>query len=103
MFVFVTVLFAWAVFNIKLHIVLAKGQIIDFSQCVDEVKETTNEMVLSNTLIYVRNYYPSGTKQARDSALDQIVESARSNAIYVLENRLRELSVRNAPNPSKQR
>jgi hypothetical protein len=43
---------------------------------------------------YVEGFYPSGTKQARGSDLDAIVESARRSALNRIAARLLELQKR---------
>jgi len=69
---------------LKMSIDDAENQVSSFVLPV-----STNEQDLISFLEVIANYYPSGTKHERGSSLDNIVESARSNAITCVIERLR--------------
>jgi hypothetical protein len=72
---------------LNLRIAFGDGQVAIFKEMEASAKSTADP--LSGKLEYVLNYYPSGSKQARGTQLDTVVESARSNAIAALITRLR--------------
>jgi hypothetical protein len=66
-------------FIMSLHIAFAEDQTAIF----DEMRRQTGESAAVDVsyLEYTLSYYPSGTKQTKDSRLDQIVERARQCAV----------------------
>jgi hypothetical protein len=74
---------------LKLRVAFADGQVAIFEEMEASAKGTTDPRQMSGKLEYVLNYYPSGSKQAKGTQLDRIVETARSNSIAAIIARLR--------------
>lgn len=65
-------------------------------------KEPPDVKEAVGSLQYASNYYPSGTKQHKDSRLDRIVERARRSCVREIIQMLRSSTVEdlgNAPDP----
>ncbi len=74
--------------QLQIRVVFAEDQVAIF----DEMRTRTESSDVPTTigyLEYVVSYYPSGTKQSKDSRLDRIVERARQNAIREMIEHLR--------------
>src|SRR5436190_10455555 len=85
----VCVIFAAKYTMLRIRVDFAEDQIDMFEQMKGSANETTDTRKLSGLLEYVVNYYPSDSKQPKGSRLDRVVETARSNAINAIINRLR--------------
>ena len=81
--------FAMKYTTLKLSVAFADGQIRILDEMKASADVTADPHKLSGQLEYVLNYYPSGSKQETGSKLDRVVESARSNAIAAIIDRLR--------------
>jgi hypothetical protein len=69
--------------EIKLRIAYAEEQIKIFYFILNKSGDLLSPDIESS-LNYVENYYPSGTKQIKDTRLDQIVELVRKDVIKQL-------------------
>jgi hypothetical protein len=74
---------------LKLDVAFARGQVATFEAMKLSAEATTDARKMAEILEYVVNYYPSGTKQRKGSALDSVVEMARSNTTTFIIVRLR--------------
>jgi hypothetical protein len=74
---------------LQLRVAFARGQVETFTAVAAEAAGITNPAKLAESLRYVSDYYPSGSKHKKGSALDLIVETARSNATAAISDRLR--------------
>jgi hypothetical protein len=63
-----------------IHIAFADDQTAIFEEMLEKV-ERGDIGEAANSLAYVVNYYPSGTKQVIGSRLDRVVERARRSAL----------------------
>jgi len=86
---FLAVFFAAIYTTLKLRVAFADGQVAIFRATKVAAATTTDINVLKDQLNYVVNYYPSGSRQVRGTQLDRVVESARSNTIETIIDRLR--------------
>lgn len=77
---------------LQIHIKFARGQVTIFKQMTDETLLDSSPSGIGRRLNYVNSYYPSGSKQPTGSDLDIIVECARSNAVTVIIQRLRDVT-----------
>lgn len=93
-FFFVTTLwYGWLYSTLKIRTKFAEEQIRIFSEMSNRSMASTPADA-AGCLDYVVNYYPSGSKQTRGSALDTLVEAQRKRAqleiISVLRARTRD-------------
>lgn len=70
----------------SVHEEFAREQVGIFHEMIEQARANPSDA--HGCLEYVRNYYPSGTKQVEGSKLDQIVEGCRSHAIAEIERLL---------------
>jgi hypothetical protein len=87
-FFFLCVGFGWSNVTLKLQAKFAQEQIRVFDEMSNRAL-SANPAQAAECLNYVLTYYPSGTKQERGSALDQIVEQQRERAIQEIITMLR--------------
>jgi hypothetical protein len=76
----------------ELQIKFAVEQIEVFSQVVANAASVKDVASVTEALRYIESYYPSGTKQSKDSGLDRIVENVRQNACAKLREQIARLS-----------
>lgn len=87
-----TVLLGWQFWNharLKVEVAFAEEQ----TRIFDEMRQQAirgNPSEAAESLAYVVNYYPSGTKQREYSRLDRVVERARSSVIRDIISQLRQ-------------
>jgi hypothetical protein len=77
---------------LKLRLAFADSQVAIFEDMKASANSTTDPQKLSGKLEYIVNYYPSGSKQAKATHLDRIVEAARANSIAVIIARLKTIT-----------
>lgn len=76
------VFYAYA--DLRLRVAYAEEQIEIFTELSAKSSNASKSDVVLN-LEYVRNYYPSGTKQRKGSFLDHVVENSRKQSIEEME------------------
>lgn len=77
------ILLGWQSWNhsrLKIEVAFAEEQTRIFEQMREQAKDSSPSGA-ADSLAYVVNYYPSGTKQHEGSRLDKVVERMRSSAI----------------------
>jgi hypothetical protein len=79
----ITAVMCFAYIKLGLSIAYCEEQCDIFRQCA--MSQTKSAEDIDGRISYIREYYPSGTKQATDSKLDAITETCRSLAIELLE------------------
>jgi hypothetical protein len=79
-------------FTLKFHVAFAEDQVSIFEQMVTSSNGASDPHRITGFLAYVVNYYPSGSKQIKDTPLDRIVETSRSNAIAKIVIRLKNVT-----------
>ncbi|MGV3756924.1 MAG: hypothetical protein ACO1QS_16205 [Verrucomicrobiota bacterium] len=78
-FFFSTCWLFWSYATLKIQTKFAQEQIALFTEMSNR-SMAGNPAQAAECLSYVVNYYPSGTKQTRGSALDALVEAQRERA-----------------------
>ena len=81
--VLLAILLGWQSWNharLKIEVALAEEQTRIFEQMRQQAMEGEPSGA-AESLAYVVNYYPSGTKQRQGSRLDKVVERMRSSAV----------------------
>ena len=78
-FLFSTCWLFWSYATLKIQTKFAQEQIAIFTEMSNR-SMAGNPAQAAECLAYVVNYYPSGTKQSRSSALDDLVERQRERA-----------------------
>jgi hypothetical protein len=80
-FVILGITVAWLLYRLGVSILesaFAEEQVRIFYTMRDQARSSSPREAVDD-LEYVLNYYPSGTKQTRESRLDRLVESVRTN------------------------
>ena len=96
-FVAIGMVLAWLIFErirfgvVELQISFAREQVELFSELSSNALATTDVEEVRKIEEYIKWYYPSGTKQVRNSKLDVIVETARRDACRRIDEHLIEL------------
>jgi len=89
----ICLLLVWNNLTLKFQTESARDQIAHFTEMSNR-SMAGNPAQAAECLAYVMNYYPSGTKQTRGSALDDLVERQRERAqqeiIAILRTRTRD-------------
>ena len=89
-----TILLGWQSWNhahLKIEVAFAEEQ----TRIFEQMRQQANEgrlSVAAESLAYVVNYYPSGTKQHDGSRLDKVVERMRNYAVRDIISHLRQKS-----------
>lgn len=86
------ILLGWQSWNharLKIEVAFAEEQTRIFEQMREQAKDSSPSGA-ADSLAYVVNYYPSGTKQREGSRLDKVVERMRSSAIRDIISQLRQ-------------
>jgi hypothetical protein len=89
--------FSWLLFEkgrlviTELQVKFARDQTEFFTEMVAKATALKDREKVEEIRGYVAWYYPSGTKQKKDSDLDKIVESARQSAFATIDAHLRKL------------
>jgi hypothetical protein len=88
----------WKYSVLRLKVDFAWGQEKVFEGIKESALESTNPFKLTQFLHYVVDYYPSGERQTKGSALDQMVEVDRAQTIKTIIDRLRIVTGRDLGN-----
>jgi hypothetical protein len=102
-------IFSWLIFERgrfavrELQIMFAREQTALFEEMTRKALATKDEKELSEIRQYIEWYYPSGTKQAKGSSLDMIVESARRDALAAIDARVEACSSGKTATPGSAR
>jgi hypothetical protein len=88
--------FSWLLFEkgrlvTELQVKFARDQTEFFTEMVAKATALKDREKVEEIRGYVAWYYPSGTKQKKDSDLDKIVESARRSAFATIDAHLKTL------------
>jgi len=73
----------------QIEIAFAFANVKIFEEITISTEENVDPYEISGYLSYVIWYYPSGTRQKKDSPLDKMIEMDRSHAIKNIITRLR--------------
>src|SRR6266567_5616984 len=77
---------------LKFRVAFADDQISIFREMRRSAGNTSDPHEIAGFLSYTVTYYPSGTKQLMGSALDRMVEAARSDAVAAILVRFRSVT-----------
>lgn len=74
--------------KLKLQIAMADEQ-VEIFESMRLKAEASTPVEAAECMLYVQNYYPSGSKQVIGSRLDRVVELARASAMREIASHLR--------------
>lgn len=94
MFAIVCLVLTWQWSLLRFKEVLAASHVATFRELTELARASVDPHELCGFLEYARDYYPSGTQQARGSPLGRIVESVRSDTMREIVDLLRGVSGR---------
>jgi hypothetical protein len=80
---------SWAFVQLKVEVAFAEDQTRTFDDMRQQASGDSASAA-AESLAYVMNYYPSGTKQREGSRLDRMVERARTAATREIISALRQ-------------
>jgi len=76
----------------EVNIIFAKSDIECFSKHEEIARLSNNPAEIAHELRYIVTYYPSGTRNKKNSQIDKIVEAARMAYIRLCINKFRSIT-----------